>query len=104
MAELLADGADVNATVANGKTALYIACNNGHTEVVTRLPLRRRRGEGRNDGVTPHSRRCRGRTEIVQVLLAANASVDIQERWRHAAGHGLPEGHAEIVAKRAQST
>ena len=35
----IADGADidVNATVANGKTALYIACQNGHIEVVTQL-------------------------------------------------------------------
>ena len=34
---LLADGADVNERMTSGTTALLIACENGHDEVVTTL-------------------------------------------------------------------
>ena len=103
VAELLADGvADVNATVANGKTALYIACQNGHIEVVTKLLAANADVEkADNDDCTPlWIACCQGHTEVVTTLIAANADVN------NADNSGVTPliiacglGHAEIVAK-----
>ena len=37
VAALLAGGADVNEPMSDGETPLFIACQEGHTEVVTKL-------------------------------------------------------------------
>ena len=79
MAALVADGFDVNQPNKAGDTPLYIACNNGHTEVVSKLIRReRQRGQANNNSATPliSSPAASGHTEIVTRAGEANANVD----------------------------
>ena len=80
MVALLADGADVNEpmTGGSGATALFVACGQGHAEVVTTLLASNASVDEPGSGMPPLFVACfNGRTEIVAKLLDAGASVDL---------------------------
>ena len=80
MAALLAasDGADVDLATNGGRTALYIACKKGHTEIAMKLIAANAEvNHARGNGITPLIIACEfGRTEVVTILIAANADVN----------------------------
>ena len=79
---------------ANGSTALYFACAEGHTEVVTVLLGANAKVNMANGfGFTPLVMACRGgHTEVVTKLLAANASVDQADSEGETPLRRLPRG------------
>jgi ankyrin repeat protein len=103
VAALLADGADVNEpkTDGSGATALYIACQEGHTEVVTTLLAANASViQADNTGWTPLIIACqKGHTEVVTKLIAANASVKqaTTDGWTPLT-IACEHGHTEVVA------
>ena len=62
----------------DGSTPLFIACQEGHTEIVAKLLASNANvNQTRDDGVTALIIAChKGHTEVVTTLLAANATVD----------------------------
>ena len=79
VAALLADGADVNEpkTDGSGATALYVACQEGHTEIATELLFANADVDQPNDnGATPLFIACqKGHTEVVTKLSSPSCSV-----------------------------
>ena len=72
VAQLLAAGADVNATGDDGYTALYAASYNEHTEIVAQLLAAGADVNATNSGFTAlFMASQKGHTEIVAQLLAA---------------------------------
>ena len=80
VAALLAGGADVNEpkTDGGGATALMVACQYGHTEVVTTLIAANANvRQVKNNGGTALKTACQyGHTEVITALIAANADVN----------------------------
>ena len=105
VAALLADGADVNersAAADGGCTALYIACQDRHTEVVTTLLAANANVDQANsNGTKPlHIATAKGHAEVVTTLLAASANINQADN-----GGATPLslacrlGHTEVVTK-----
>ena len=81
VAFLLDRGARVNDVMTDGKTALLMACKNGHTEIVKRLMEKGANQFLKSSGKSP--RDVAGNTEIVKILdLYNNLSVQIPEQSR----------------------
>ena len=102
VAALLAGGADVNElTHGTGMTALHIACNYGHIDVVTILIAADADvNQASINGATPLFTACeKGHTEVVAKLLAANAEASVLRppwaRGAHAV-HGLHRARAVL--------
>ena len=81
---LLANKADVNASNHNGATPLYVAAQNGHTEVVKLLLANKADVNARHtDGRTPLWMAAQeGHTEVVKLLLANKADVNTRRGSR----------------------
>ena len=86
VAALLADGADVNEpkTDGSGATALYIACQHRHTEVVAKLLAANASvDQATNSGMSPlHSACEEGHTEVVTTLLRAERIASVLREGR----------------------
>ena len=53
------DGADVDLTTKHGRTALYIACQEGHTEIALKLIAANAEvNQARNNGITAVGQAC----------------------------------------------
>jgi len=90
--DMLAKDANVNATNKWGRTALYGASWEGHTDVVKLLLTHNANVNARNkDGDTPlRWAAWKGHSEIVKILLTHGAKIsDKNEMLRNAAGGGL---------------
>ena len=103
VAALFAAGADVNELMTNGITALIIACQMGHTEVVAKLLAANAdvNLQASDTGLTALMVACqKGHAEVVPTLIAANADVN----QANSLG-GTPlylacqNGHIEVIAK-----
>ncbi|KAJ4456797.1 putative serine/threonine-protein phosphatase 6 regulatory ankyrin repeat subunit B [Paratrimastix pyriformis] len=100
VAELLARGADLEATFTGGGRALHLACLHNHSDLVEFLITQGAEIDACDQaGCTPlHRTAMAGLVDVTRVLLAHGAQVDIADRsgWRPlllAATHG----HAEVA-------
>jgi ankyrin repeat protein len=98
---LLSEGVDVNSTNSDGITALMIASELGHTEIVrtlVALPTLNVNAVALSNTNALYEAAFGGHTEIVQMLLAAGIQVNVQS-----AGGSTPlieaccGGHLDIV-------
>jgi len=98
---LLEKGTDVNAKDADGVTVLWMAAQNGHTEIVkVLLDKGADVNKRRTDGVTALWQAAwLGHTQIVKALLDKGADVNIKRRTDGATAlmMAAQEGHLEIV-------
>ncbi len=102
VAQLLAQGASVNAERSNGATALMIAAKNGHTEIVSVLLAQGADANARaSNGFTALMIAAKnGHTEIVDKLLAQGADVNARAFFGLTALRiAAQNGHTEIVDK-----
>ena len=77
---LLDKEARVNDVMTDGKTALLMACKNGHTEIVKRLMEKGANQFLKSSGKSP--RDVAGNTEIVKILDSYNRRGQIPEKVR----------------------
>ena len=80
VAYLLDRGAGVNDVTTDGKTALLMACKNGHTEIVMILMAKGANQFLKSSGKSP--RDVAGNTEIVKILDSYNPRGQIPEQIR----------------------
>ncbi len=100
VAELLARGADVNAKISNGSTALISAAGNGHTEIVAELLNREADVNAKtSDGFSALiSAAGNGHTKTVAELLNREADVNAKtSNGSTALMLAAGNGHTEIV-------
>jgi len=104
VAALLTNGADVNELASRERTALYIACQEGHAGIVTTLVAANadvNASRPCDGGSTPLRIACfMGHTEVVSSLIAAN--VDVNQAGNNGASPlyvASAFGHTEIVTK-----
>ena len=101
--QLLANGASVGYMnpSEDGMTALCVACEFGHAEVVAvLLAANADANQARSDGVTPLVLACQeGHAEVAAALLAANAEVDqVDSDGLTPLVLACQEGHTKVVA------
>ena len=73
---LLKAKADVNTCVEDGSTAIYIASQNGHLDVISTLLEFGDHNLKRRNGWTPLMKACQnGHNDVVDLLLKAKADV-----------------------------
>ena len=79
---LLSEGAKVDLPTTEGQTPLYVACHNGHTEVVRALLSEGAKVDLLNkDGLSTLHMVCfNGHTEVARALLSGGAKVDLQNK------------------------
>ncbi len=98
---LLSEGVDVNSTISDGITALMIASDLGHTEFVRALlavPTINVNAVCISNTNALYNATFRGRTEIVQMLLAAGIQVNVQSAGGSSALiEACCGGHLDIV-------
>jgi len=100
VASLLSGGADVNEpkTDDSGATALCIAAQEGHMEVVSALLAAGALLDVADDPALQYAASC-GHVEVVAALLAAGARVDDKDEHGATALHlAANEGHAVVVS------
>mmetsp|Transcript_8696 Transcript_8696/g.18542 ORF Transcript_8696/g.18542 Transcript_8696/m.18542 type:complete len:670 (+) Transcript_8696:116-2125(+) len=101
---MLSSGADINAKNSNGQTALRIAAEEGHAEVVKRLLCRGANIEERTgcrERTALHAAAKAGHTTTVAVLLDHGANIDAREgsseNCESALDHAVLEEHEETA-------